>query len=160
MADQQTDPRIQTFIERLGQLDAGERAQFKRSVGNTLAESHNVMGLFFRILPRDVPAYQEKWYFLVATLYPHASGGEVANFGASLRMATERKPEGSAGLDRRMEALLDADEVQVGHRIGQAIRLLKSVDVPVNWPQLLYDLTYWTHPNRFVQEQWARAYYA
>ena len=161
MANPQIDPRVVEFVEKLARLDAGERARFKRNVGNSLAESHNVTGIFFRILPRNVPRYQESWYFLVATLYPHADNAALENFGASVREARNRKPENSAGLDRRMEALLDADEVQVSYRIGQAIRLLKSSEIPVtvNWQRLLSDLLWWTHPDHFVQEQWARAYY-
>lgn len=160
MSTDRMDERIHQFVAQLAQLDAGERARFKRNIGNRLADSHHVIGLFFGILPHNVPRYQEEWYFLLATLYPHGTSGATGNFGTSLRAVRERKPVLSAGLDRRMEVLLNADEVQVSYRIGQAIRLIKSAEVPVNWEQLLYDLLYWTHDQRFVQEQWARAYYA
>ena len=43
--------RVVEFCERLEKLDAGEKARFKRNAGRTMAESHNVLGLFFRVLP-------------------------------------------------------------------------------------------------------------
>lgn len=158
MSEPNFDPRVTEFCERLEQLDAGERARLKRNAGHTLAESHNVLGLFFRLLPPNVPQYQEETYFLVATLFPLAEGGDVENLGHSLYLARDEKY--AQGLDRRMEILLDADREQLPFRLRQAIRFLYSKRVPVNWPRLLKDLLAWGHPKRYVQENWARDYFA
>jgi len=56
--------------------------------------------------------------------------------------------------------LLDSDATQLPFRLRQAIRFLKSKGVKVNLQQLLEDLLQWNHPGRFVQKQWARAYFA
>lgn len=154
----QSDPRIAEFVERLGALDAGERARFKRNAGNSIAESRNVIGLFYRVLPPGVPPYKERWYFLLATLYPLAEPADTGNLGRALSLA--RNPENRDGLDRRVEILLDADEVQFPFRLRQAIRFLYSQGVGVDWEQLLQDLLRWTHPERFIQQQWARAYFS
>jgi CRISPR system Cascade subunit CasB len=158
MNEHEFDPRINTFFSRLGKLDAGERARLKRCAGQTLAEArHEALGLFFRVLPPDVPVFQHDIYFLAANLYPMTEMGGAGDLGASLRQT--RKSKNSKGLDRRMEILLDADGAQLPYRLRQAIHLLRANRVRVNWPQLLEDLLYWTHPNRFVQRRWAQSYF-
>jgi CRISPR system Cascade subunit CasB len=150
--------KIDEFFERLERLDAGGRARLKRNAGNSLAESRGALGLFYNLLPPGVPAYQEETYFLAATLYPLAESGGPGNLGASLRQA--RTKENKNGLDRRVEILLDADEAQLPFRLRQAIRFLHSSRVGVDWPRLLEDLLRWNSPRRFVQEDWARKYFA
>lgn len=151
------DPRITQFIERLARLDAGERARLKRNAGSTLAEARNVLGLFYRIVPPNVPAYQHETYFLVATLYPLADAASTGSLGNALRLAQQE--QNSAGLDRRMERLLDADEAQLPFRLRQAVRYLYSQRVGVDWPQLLHDLLRWSHPERYIQRRWAADYF-
>jgi CRISPR system Cascade subunit CasB len=156
--EKQTDPKLTAFFERLNRLEAGGRARLKRCAGQTLAESRSVLGLFYSLLSPGVPDYQHELYFLAATLYPLADSGGLGDFGASLRQAKQAK--NSKGLDRRLEILLDADETQLAFRLRQAVHFLQSCGVRVNWPRLLEDLLYWTHPERFVQRRWAQSYYA
>lgn len=157
MAEREIDSRITTFIERLKRLEAGDRAKFKRDAGKTLAEASSI-GSFYRLLPYGLTPAQEEIYFLLATLYPIAESGGGGNLGASLHRA--RDPKNHKGLDRRVEILLDADATQLGFRLRQAVKLLKSKRVRVNWLQLLSDLLKWNSPYRTVQKQWARAYFA
>ncbi len=158
MTEQDLDPKIITFVERLAQLDAGDRARLKRNAGQKLAESRGVLGLFYHLLPPGISDYQHEMYFMVATLYPLADGGGQGDLGDALHRA--RQAKNAKGVDRRIEILLDADAAQLAFRLRQAIRFLKSNNVRINWPRLLADLLYWTHPNRFVQQQWARSYFA
>lgn len=153
-----TEEQIEVFTKRLEDLEPGERARLKRNAGRSLAESHDVLGVFFRLLPRDVPPRQQEWYFLVATLYPLASPGASENLGGSLRQA--RSEANSRGLDRRVEALLDADRQQVPFRLRQTISFLQSNRVRVNWPRLLKDLIGWEYLDRGVQQRWAQSYFA
>lgn len=145
------------FIARLEGLDAGDRARLKRNAGKTLAEANDALGLFYRLLPNGLPAYQEEAYFLVATLFPLAEGGTAHDLGTSLFRAQSAR--NSKGLDRRVENLLDADLAQLHFRLRQAIHFLHSCRVHVNWQQLLEDLLQWEHPDRFVQQRWARSYF-
>ena len=158
MTEPNLDPRVIEFCGRLSRLEAGERARLKRNAGRTLAESRDVLGLFFRLLPPSVPWYQEETYFLVATLFPLVEGGGEGNLGTSLHHARDKKY--AQGLDRRVEILLDADKEQLSFRLRQSVRFLESRRIRVNWPQLLQDLLAWDSPKRYVQEQWARAYFA
>ena len=158
MSDLAIAPDIALFIGRLESLDPGDRARLKRNAGKTLAESHKVMGLFYHLLPPGLPGYHHESYFLLATLYPLAEGGSTGDLGSSLRRA--RLTAGSAaGLDRRVEILLDADRSQLPFRLRRAIHFLHSSRVRVNWPLLLSDLVSWNHPNRHVQQRWARSYF-
>lgn len=91
-------------------------------------------------------------------IYLLAPGGNSGNLGHALRQV--RQTHNAHGLDRRVEILLDADERELPHRLRLVIRILASRQVGVNGLQLLTDLLYWSHPERFVQRQWARAYFA
>jgi CRISPR system Cascade subunit CasB len=157
MNDFETDPRIGHFISRLEHLDPGGRAKLKRSAGEQLTEARE-LAFFYSLLPNGVPEKQEEIYFLTATLFPLAeSGGANGNLGDALRQA--RNEKNAKGLDRRMEALLDADEIQLTYRLRQAVFFLKSNRIRVNWKRLLQDLLQWGAPTRFIQRQWARSYF-
>jgi CRISPR system Cascade subunit CasB len=156
------DPAISQFVENLASLDAGDRARLKRNAGNRLNESSRAAALFYnKVLPYGVPPWAEDWYFLVATFYPlekETSGAPPPNFGLSLRQV--RNSENEAGLDRRVERLLDADEQQLPFHLRQPIHFLTSNRGRVDWGQLLNDLLRWSHPERYIQRKWARAYFA
>ena len=151
------DPRIVQFCERLSTLSTGDRARLKRNAGHTLSESRGVMGMFYRILPSNVPWFHQEMYFLVATLYPLADSGGRGNLGGSLVRA--RTPKYAQGLDRRVEVLVDSNLVQLPFRLRQAICFLRGQGIPVHWGQLLSDLIQWDHPRRFVQLRWVREYF-
>lgn len=153
------DPRVGQFIDRLGRLNPGDRARLKRSAGQSLAEARRgALGLFYSLLPPNVPEYQHETYFLVAALYPLAEDGARGDFGASLRRA--RNDRNAKGLDRRVIALLDAEDSQLPYRLRQALHLLQSNRVPLNWAILLEDLLAWKAPSRSVQRRWARSYFS
>lgn len=158
MTDKEVDPLIQTFINRLGQLDPGDRARLRRNAGKPLSEAKDVIGLFYHLLPHGIPIYQEETYFLVATLYPSADAGGKGDLGNRLKQA--QNTNNNKGLDRRIEVLLDAEPTQMPFRLRQAIRYLRSCRVKIDWEQLLSDLLQWNHPDRFIQQRWARSYYA
>ncbi len=150
-------PQVSQFIARLGALEPGERARFKRDAGKSLSEA-STLGLFYRLLPYGVRPGDEEIYFLVATLFPLADAMERdGNFGATLHRARDDKNH--KGLDRRVEVLLDADSTQLSFRLRQAVKFAKSKDAQVNWAQLLHDLLRWNGGTRSVQKAWARAYF-
>lgn len=155
-------------LEDLVRRDArGDLAVLRRNAGRNLSESRGAIGLFYRLLPASI-GYDEEIYFLLATLFPwNDKSAPEGNFGHS--MARLRARTESEALDRRMTILLDADfergpegrvrPGELGFRLRQAVKLLASQDIGVNWHQLIRDLLQWSHPERWVQKQWARAYF-
>jgi CRISPR system Cascade subunit CasB len=162
MTQTKQDELVQKFVANLAKLDAGDRARLKRNAGSRLHESRGALGLFYKqLLPPGVGRWAEDWYFLVATLYPlekEDKGPIPRNFADSLRRVRNRKNE--AGLDRRVERLLDADEQQLPFQLRQAVHFLASNRGRVNWEQLLKDLLGWTHSERYIQRRWAQTYFA
>jgi CRISPR system Cascade subunit CasB len=166
------------FVERLATLERGQLATLKRNAGNTLGESRNAMGLFYRILPPQVSSGRnEEVYFLVATLYGLDAGGFSGDFGASMRAVNLARKDPLAqpgagavsGIDRRMSVLLDSefDRVdgkpgggELAYRLRQCVKLAASAEVGIHWALLLDDLTRWQYPEKRVQKRWARSYYS
>jgi CRISPR system Cascade subunit CasB len=152
--------REEAFVAELKKLSPGDKARLKRHAGMTLDESPDVFGPFFRILPHEIqyPKSQEA-YFLVATLFPLADESKQrGGFGMTLRRM--RTSGNEAGLNRRVEALLDADEQQLPFRLRQLVRLAHSNRVGIDWAELLRDILAWGHPDRWVQKKWAMDYFS
>lgn len=158
MPEPSKDQPVDAFVAKLGKLDAADRARLKRNAGRSMSEARGINTLIYYLLPHNLSPAQEEMYFLVATLYPLADAGNSGSLGKALRQAAGKNNR--KGLDRRIEALLDADASQLPFRLRQTIHYLHSCRVKVNWAGLLSDLLHWNHPERFVQRNWARDYYA
>lgn len=162
------------FMDELWQLDAAGRARLKRNAGQPYAEARNVYDVFFRILPHGILKYAYDDYFLVATLFtigtrsprehqPEQRLTQPLNpnesLGSALRKERIDRNEQTGSLDRRFNALLDADREQLPFRLRQIVRLLASRQITINWSQLLEDLQKWEHQDRYIQRRWAEHYY-
>ncbi len=154
--------QAEKFIAALEALSAGDRAKLKRNAGKTLAQSRGVHAVFYKALPFDAGKFQRERdaFFLVATLHPLAEAANTKSLANAMRIARSKKQVNEDGFDRRFESLLNANLEQLPFRLRQIVRLLKSADVGIDWPQLLVDIQDWTQTSRFVQENWARDYYA
>ncbi len=159
------------FVKRLATLPRGELALLKRNAGNTLAESRNAIGIFYRILP---PSKQngpdEEIYFLVATLYGCNKSTGTGDFGSVMRQVKGGASEVSGtGIDRRMSILLDSEfdlldgyrhgGGEMAYRMRQYSLLAASKEIGIDWGQLLHDLCLWQQPGKQVRKQWARSYF-
>lgn len=166
----------ETFVQRLQSLDRGGLAMLRRNAGNTIAESREVIGLFYRLLPFEIAGSRsEEIYFMVATLYALNGFPSSGDFGATLRRVKLERGTGTqagdtaeSGLDTRMSILLDSDFEQIDGRPGggelpfrlrQCVRLAASAGVGVDWPALIDDLSFWQHPERRARKRWARSFY-
>lgn len=107
-------------------------------------------------------------YYLVASLFAlNQRSEDKGNFGDTCRQ-THRSiragrgggdEEGIDSLERRFVALLNAHPDDLAEHLRHAVALANSNEVSVNWAQLLRDLRHWSHPDRFVQRQWANSYW-
>jgi len=126
--------------------------------------------MFPHVVPwtQTMPDWQADLYYLVAALFaldPRSS--TEGNFGDTCRR-THRSirsdrgggdEDGIDSLEHRFVALLNAHPEDLPEHLRHAVALADSHDVGVNWAQLLHDLRYWSHPDRFVQRQWANSYW-
>jgi CRISPR system Cascade subunit CasB len=154
---EKTNPFVE-YLETLRE-DRGALAALRRGLGQppgTVADMYRYVVPF---LPGDAPRRQEAAYYLIAALFGyHPAEGGTGNMGA--HFARARDPQGDdTAIERRFTALLAAHPDDLPTYLRQAVSFLRSKEVPVNWHRLLADVLAWGHPDRYVQKQWATAFW-
>jgi CRISPR system Cascade subunit CasB len=138
--------------------DRGTLAALRRGLGKPPGSVPEMFPYVIRFLPDRVGEEQEKIYYLVASLFAyHPSSTMRGNLGSHMRTTCGKEIEQAT--ERRFIALLGAHQDDLPNYLRQAISYLKSKDQPVNWQQLFRDLRYWSHPDGFVQKQWAKSFW-
>ena len=149
------------FITHLESLrdDRGALAALRRGLGQPPGTVADMYRYVVPWLSDETTRWLEDAYYLVAALFAyHPAEGGIGNMGR--HFARARDPQGDdTALERRFTALLSAHPDDLDFYLRQAVSFLKSKEVPVNWHQLLPDLLAWGHPDRYVQKQWARAFW-
>lgn len=113
--------------------------------------------MFSLVIPWGVPRYAEDCAFLVAALFalhPQPKGQ------GTLGSAFARISGGSDSIEQRFNALLNCHRDDLPYHLRQAVSLLRSKDVPVDWKRLLRDVLGWEHDDRYVQRDWARDFWS
>jgi len=149
------------FVEYLESLrdDRGVLAALRRGLGQPPGTVASMYPYVVPWLADDAPPWQETAHYLIAALFAyHSAAGGAGNMGSHFARAREPRGE-DAAIERRFTALLAAHSDDLDFYLRQAVSFLKSKEVPVNWHQLLSDLQAWDHPDRYVQKQWARAFW-
>jgi len=106
-------------------------------------------------LPKD--KYKHASYFLIAMLFglhPDHTNKKHWTIGKAFRQLAKTDSR-----DKRFKALLDADGEQFSYHLQQAISLLQSREIKVNYYQLFKDIQGWTHSDRYVQFKWAEDFW-
>lgn len=158
-----------TNLNKAKEQRPGDLAVLKRASGRTLAESKTALGVFFKYLPFQLTkSFNEEIYFLVATLYSLNDYPFKGSLGKTMRKIY--KKSGSESIQNRMIILLDCqfellDNYYPGggdmaFRLRQCVRLASSHEIGVDWLQLIENLIYWTHEDKFVQKKWARDFFS
>ena len=151
--------REEAFVEHLQRLAQEQDRAALAALRSGLAQPDCVAAAMH---PHVVPflADQRDWddwrFYLVGALFAwHPRSAGTRNLGESFRAISDL----SESVEARLIALLNAHRDDVPSHLRQAIGLLRSKDVPVNWARLLRDLGAWDHPDRWVQRAWARRFY-
>ncbi len=148
------------FLQQLERLKAAERAwtAARAVLRRSLAFPP---GTYPPAMPYVEPFVRgEGWvreaHYLVAALYALKDGEheEGRTLARALRECMQER--GSASVERRFLALLDADHDQIAFRLRQTMGLVEG---GVDFARLLDDLLNWFHPERKVQARWAREFY-
>ena len=158
--------REERFVEYLEELERDEDraalAALRRSVSKSpgeAAEAHRY------VLPFNPATWEESAYYLVGglfALHPRSWRREegdrsLTNLGASFARLGSQVD--SKSIEKRFVALLNSHEEDLAEHLRHTIGLLGSKEIPVDWVQLLKDLRNWNHEDRFVQLNWARAFW-
>lgn len=147
-----------SFLESLRD-DRGALAALRRGLGQPPGTVPDMYRYVVRWLPADAPPWREAAYYQIASLYAyHPAGGGSGNMGD--HYARTRDPQGDdTAVERRFTALLAAHPADLDSYLRQAVGFLRSKEVAVNWHQLFSDIQAWGHPDRYVQQRWARAFW-
>lgn len=145
-----------SHLEVLALRDMGAMARLRRSLAFDPG-AFPIVYPYVEPFALDVPTSLRRAMYLGAAMFAVLGGSRrgvplAEQFGHTVRS------RGSASLEARFMALLDADEEQLPHRLRQVVQLL--VDSPgVDIAALIDDLRWWNSPDRTVQQRWARQFY-
>lgn len=147
-----------TYLESLRE-DRGALAALRRGLGQDPGSAVAMYPYVVRWLPAQASRRTEDAYYLIAALFAyHPDPGGAGNLGATFRSTLSAEGDNTA-IERRFTALLAAHPDDLPFYLRQAVGFLKSKERPIDWSQLLTDLLAWSHPDGYVQKQWARAFW-
>jgi|YNPMSStandDraft_2_1061718.scaffolds.fasta_scaffold00230_12 CRISPR system Cascade subunit CasB len=156
---------VQALEELVEREDRGALATLRRGLGKSPGTVVEIYPYVVPFLPADADDRRAWVYFTVAPLFafhplnwPSNERRGWTNFGASVAQLAQRLGERSAGLEARFLRLLAAEREELPLQLYRMLTLFKPHQVPVSWVDLLRDLDQWDHPERFVQQRWARAF--
>ena len=174
MKERGRDTKAWEFVQALKRLadirqgganNLGALAALRRGLGKPPGTVAEMYPYVMQYLPERASRSEEDAYFLIAALFAwHQldwTTGErfkkQRNFGASFRRLAVSAD--SQSLEKRFVALLDARREDLPEHLRHAIGLLKSKEIPVDWVQLLEQVSVWDRDDRHVQRAWAGAYW-
>ncbi len=85
---------------------------------------------------------------------------EKVHLAAALRRATGQSAGTSAERDSaRFLSLVWARDALLEARLAEAVHYLSQAQVPLNWRQMLADLSVWYEPDQPAQTRWMETYF-
>lgn len=154
MSDDYTHPLVDYLLKNKD--DRGFLASLRRGLGRSVGENAALYQYVGAFVHED---WQAGDVFLLATLFAlHPAHTGKGNMGDHL-LAYTRAVSDDAATTRRFTQLLNLRRDSLDTPLRQHISLLKSQEIAVNWHRLMRDLQQWGHPARYIQKQWARAYW-
>lgn len=152
--------QIHNAIER----DSGVKATLKRTLTGEPRHQRAAYPIILCSLSDTEADYQlEQWLWVTGFLayYPQDINSESRlTFGDSARQL--KTEGGSEGPERRFRSLLETPLEDLRSPLTAMVRLMRShkkKKIVISYPQLLVDLSRWEHPDQYIQDQWARAFW-
>ena len=160
----QPNPFINYLEDLVRRGDRAAIATLQRGLGKPPGQALDMCRYVVPFLAPAASRRREEIYYLVAALFAYWYQGRDGvvtsppfNLGASwARMVTADNED---ALDRRFTALLKSHSDDLPLHLRQAVGLLRSNDIAINWQQLLKHLLNWDHQYQFVQRNWARSFW-
>jgi CRISPR system Cascade subunit CasB len=148
-----------TYLESLKE-DRAALAALRRGLGKPEGSAPEMYPYVVPWLPKEENRWRETYYYLIASLFAmHPDCAHDGNMGDHFALARSKSNSSSEAVERRFTALLSSHPEDLGFYLRQAISFLRSNEVPVQWHQLMHDIERWSHPQRYVQRQWANAFW-
>ncbi len=158
-------------LERLReQDDRGRLASLRRGLGQQPGTVMEVSRVVEHMLDEDDPPWVRDTLYVIAPLFafhrlPY-DGERRHNMGDHFWNLLDDKNEPPPNIERRFVALLSSEPDDLPDTLRQAVSLLKSKDVPVNWRQLFDDIQEWLREGatgedarQRVRLRWSRSFW-
>ena len=147
------------YLHSLAQREErGALAALRRGLGEPPGTVAAMYPYVVPWLPAEPGRWRETAYYIVAALFAsHPAPGGTGNLGTAFRRACAGEEDEAT--ERRFTVLLAAHADDLPGHLRQAVGLLRSREIPIEWSQLMADIQRWDHPARIVQKEWARAFW-
>ena len=158
------EERMKGFIGYLcrltqeGREDRGALADLRSGLGRSPGEAPRMHKYVVPFLGEAAWA-SDRWFYLVGALFAWHPGHEAGRSLGECFGGLRRGDGISDSAEARFVALLGSHPDDLPGRLREAIGLLRSADIALDWLRLLRDLIQWDHPDRYVQLRWARDFY-
>lgn len=156
-----THPLIQALQALEAKGDRATLAKLRRALGKEVGEPGAIErdGWVLKHLPFDVSSRELNSCCLIASLFAlHPQPGGIGTLGNAFCHLWKNEDEAEA-VERRFIALVDSNPADLAMRVRQAVSLLKTNEIPINWGQLLRDLRNWRRVDRRIQRRWAEHFW-
>ena len=165
MTQQSNSGRFLEFLLALEERkDRGAFAALRRGLGvppGSAPEMHRYVAPW---AGGERSRWREDVYYIVAALFafhpcdwPRDDSDRYTNLGSSF--ASIAGGDSHDAVERRFTALLSVRAEDLHVHLRHAVSLLKAKDAPINWARLLRDLMSWNDEDRWVQRNWAKAFW-
>lgn len=161
--------KSESFVEHLVKLserkDRGALAALRRGLARPPGSAPEMHRYVASWADGESSRWREDVYYIVAALFAYHpiqwNSDKEARPDLGDSFARLRRVEGVSeeGIERRFTALLSIHMEDLYVHLRHAVSLLKSNGVSIDWVRLLDDLKYWGHEDRFIQRNWARAFW-
>ena len=158
--DRANDPFIQYLEDHRD--DRAMMASLRRGLAQSrCAEVSRIVQCW---LSEKSPRWLEDAYYSIAPLFGlhHDDVVNKGNMGNHFRDLCDDPNEPPPNVERRFMQLLASDANDLDDVLRQAVSLLKSKDVPVNWQRLLNDVGWWKQSadsRDRVRLEWSRTFW-
>jgi len=152
---------LKAVTERINK-DSGAKASFKRALSG---EHRHILRVYPFVLPYLEGIHEQQWHlwiFVACLAIFHDQAFEPAPRSFAQSCWDLQNSGKSQGPERRFKTLLDTDLADIKPPFAALVRQIKSkkdTKIPVYYPQLIYDLCFWDHPDQFIQDRWAKDFW-
>ena len=144
-------------LSRRSDADNAVIATLRRSLRSDPGTDARAMRLIEPLLPPQITKQKRQSVYLVAGLW--ALVNRRTNAKPQPLAAAMKSIADNSSIQSRFERLLDSDLDELPYRLRQAVTLIASKNVAIDWPQLLSDLHGWNWSSHSVQENWAKQFW-